>query len=485
MNSYRIEYIYISLIMFSICFIAFLSFAISHHIVISLLLFTIALFILLVLITNFFKHASSGWYEIIYAVVCVFCINYFFKAIWIMVCPKTLLGRHYRYALDPDILGLALLYILGGLISFIFGYYLRFSTTVAYRVPGLSKWSKQHLFIKALIIYLCSFSFILFGAYKYGYFLRTSFQTINENPLQNYLFNSYHYLYFALSIMLYDNINTPRHSKKIVLLILLSLTFCLTAFSGSRTHLLMVGLVIAFIYKFFGSVQKIRNWMIIFIILFSLFYPTIIEFRNIYKNSYQGVVKATYLMNSMFESFSNTFSDYQNTNVQYPVNNLLVQLVMDRQSTLENLCTIISLTPDPNPYQLGKDFLYIIPNALIPRAIWKDKPEPQGHIIFNLDYLNCKDQYGFSSPSLIGDLYMNFGVVGILVGMFIAGMMLRFFYDYCINRTKFSIEGVTFYIILFLPIFLWVTESYVYKLVEPIKIIVYLVPVHYFMRLRI
>src|SRR5258708_16159437 len=55
---------------------------------------------------------------------------------------------------------------------------------------------------------------------------------------------------------------------------------------------------------------------------------------------------------------------------------------------------------------------------------------------------------GMSSIHLIGDLYKNFSWPGVLCGMFLFGVFLRFFYLFCSPRVK-NATGLFLYAALF------------------------------------
>jgi hypothetical protein len=85
---------------------------------------------------------------------------------------------------------------------------------------------------------------------------------------------------------------------------------------------------------------------------------------------------------------------------------------------------IIRETPDRVPFQGGWTIAQI-PIAYIPRILWPGKPEVGiGQWI--------TDTYGAGAhirsstgPSWIGEFYLNFGVPGVVAGMFVMGMLLR------------------------------------------------------------
>lgn len=475
------NYLIFSLVIFSLESIFLFSFVTISQALLSILVSIVGVVLFFILVKNLASD-TVDWANIFYAIIAVFVINYFFKAIWIVSCPPSLLSLHYNYALDSKILNAALLYIIGGMLLFISGYSWKFSSLLAYKIPLFKKWYSKKLYYKSVVLYTFSMCIVLIGALTLNQFFRVAEQTILENPFQNYIVNFYRYSWAGLIIIIYDNIKRPRRYKKISIAIMLSISFCIAMFSGIRENILMLFLLVVFVYKYTGEFKRIKKYVIFMLICFCFAYLLMLDFRNSYLGSHTGDFNMNEMISSMVDASENIFNKKLVRENMYPVNNLFVQKMMQRQSTLENFCTIISLTPDPYNYQLGRDWIFLIPNAFIPRAFWKSKPDPEGPFIFNVKYLKKKDQKSYASPSLMGDLYMNFGVVGMLLGMFIAGIIFRCYYVYFIIRTNASLQGIVYYIILFLPMFFWV-ESYVFNISSFLKILVYLYPLHLFMRI--
>ena len=82
---------------------------------------------------------------------------------------------------------------------------------------------------------------------------------------------------------------------------------------------------------------------------------------------------------------------------------------------------------------------------------------------------------------MVGDWYMNFGLAGIILGMFFMGMLFRLIYEYLIKRTGISFSGVMIYSILWLNIIKgmedWIAPVYA----GLVKIFILLLIIHYFL----
>jgi hypothetical protein len=125
-----------------------------------------------------------------------------------------------------------------------------------------------------------------------------------------------------------------------------------------------------------------------------------------------------------------------------------LQQMVDRNAGADALALIMKYTPHPFPYQLGQHWLEI-PLTFVPRQIWKDKPVNLPTVEFEHTYMGEPNYFnGMSSMHLIGDLYKNFSLPGVICGMFVLGALLRFFYLYC-SPSRSNSAGLFLYAALF------------------------------------
>lgn len=103
--------------------------------------------------------------------------------------------------------------------------------------------------------------------------------------------------------------------------------------------------------------------------------------------------------------------------------------------TLQTLMLMIDAVPRVIPLQLGGTYV-VLPFMAIPRAIYPGKPivatEQFSQAVFP-DWLAD----GTSIPtSMLGEFYMNFGVVGVMLGCAISGVLLRHLYERLLRRPR-------------------------------------------------
>ena len=133
----------------------------------------------------------------------------------------------------------------------------------------------------------------------------------------------------------------------------------------------------------------------------------------------------------------------------------------------------------------GETFLELLTSFGPPRFIWKNK-------LFSINILGNKygrqigilgpnDFQTSINPTMIGDWYMNFGIVGIIFGMFLMGMIFRFIYNYLILETNNSLSGVMIYSVFWIQIIRGM-ENYIAPVYAGLmKMFVVLILIHVFL----
>ncbi len=98
-----------------------------------------------------------------------------------------------------------------------------------------------------------------------------------------------------------------------------------------------------------------------------------------------------------------------------------------RTDLIHQFAHIYSLTPEIVPYQFGGTYSYFAV-AIIPRALWPDKPQAGGANNFYAVAYNITSEEGAKRStfgvSLIGEGYLNFGIFGVLLIMALQGVIL-------------------------------------------------------------
>ncbi|MBI5401667.1 hypothetical protein HZB05_02465 [Candidatus Wolfebacteria bacterium] len=135
-------------------------------------------------------------------------------------------------------------------------------------------------------------------------------------------------------------------------------------------------------------------------------------------------------------------------------------------------------------FEYGRSFLNFFISLGPPRFIWKSKPVISGsgnEFGRQIGVLDSKDYTTSIGPSFIGDLYMNFGFTGIIIGMFIIGMLFRFMYDLFIKYSNYSSVGVMFYILAWIQLIKGAEDWIAPVWAGLVKLFVIIIIINYFL----
>jgi hypothetical protein len=109
------------------------------------------------------------------------------------------------------------------------------------------------------------------------------------------------------------------------------------------------------------------------------------------------------------------------------------------------LAAALEHTPAQQPFAMGESYINIFV-ALVPRLLWPDKPFKAGGNEFVSRYTGIRfERHTSVGMNYLFELYVNFGIAGVLIGMFLLGLLLAWmemlyylkairnlFYEYCL-----------------------------------------------------
>lgn len=129
---------------------------------------------------------------------------------------------------------------------------------------------------------------------------------------------------------------------------------------------------------------------------------------------------------------------------------------LQRSSVKGNVDFIIKGTASGgHPYKLGSTFEPIL-YVFFPRVIWSDKPGGNSANLLNREFHISADPDTFISPSHLGEWYWNFGILGVIVGMAIAGALLGYI---CVRFDPSERPSVTRVLVIIVSLYLLVARS--------------------------
>jgi hypothetical protein len=113
---------------------------------------------------------------------------------------------------------------------------------------------------------------------------------------------------------------------------------------------------------------------------------------------------------------------------------------------LDNFLIILLYTPQTVPYLHGASLLPILYSP-IPRILWPDRPTIA---LTFMDIYQSGPRVGGTAVTMIGDLYRNFGPLGVPIGMFLIGVVLRLVYEWLVIRSGRGVAASVIFGMLFI-----------------------------------
>jgi len=138
--------------------------------------------------------------------------------------------------------------------------------------------------------------------------------------------------------------------------------------------------------------------------------------------------------------------------------------VMNRMAGFDSLALVLKYTPDVMPYQYGKTII-VAPLLLIPTFLWPGKYQflesVASGVRFGQEYYGIENSVSGVSITQIGELYLNFHIFGIIIGMFLMGVLYRFIYMWWTReRDPLRLGAYTMLFTLFVPVEYWFATGY-------------------------
>lgn len=236
----------------------------------------------------------------------------------------------------------------------------------------------------------------------------------------------------------------------LIVLLLFAVTIGRALFSGNRSALFQVFIIVVLAFLLAGRKLNFRRTVIAGValsvcLLGGMIYGT--TFRNV--KGTESFVSVDQYTESIFE----TFDEVGKFDLQGSLQFALMGLA-ERLDTLSSVAVVVSnyeqLQPYEESYGLDNNIWKDITTFFIPRIIWNDKPVASEPRKYSDLYFN----YGENSFAItpIGDLVRNYGPFGVPIGMFLFGIIIRFLYRALIENQPRTMSKVTLYFMLLLAI---------------------------------
>lgn len=154
-------------------------------------------------------------------------------------------------------------------------------------------------------------------------------------------------------------------------------------------------------------------------------------------------------------------------------------------SRVNEISVFSAIINHPQPLEYGSSLREILLSFSPPRFLWENKPESinadSNEFGHRIGVLTPDDKITGVGPTIIGDWYMNFGLIGIVAGMFLTGIIFRMIYNYFIVETMISLSGVLIYSVFWIQIIKGMEDWIAPVWVGLVRIFVVLLIIHFFL----
>jgi len=389
--------------------------------------------------------------EIVYPITALYILHFPMRAMFIMLWTGEV-RLPFNWPVNSEAytafaLGLSIL----GMLFFYLGYFWFGSSRVLSFVPRIPfRWTERYLTLKILILYglgLSAFVVLFSGG------LALRFQPSPDRASQSF------YSQFLLlgTLRLYALFLALANKDRSILSLLLALGLLVTEASlgfliGSKQAIFQTLLAVVLVYHYVLQRDWRRIVLVIGVVFLFGFFPLVQNYRAVYKAVFgfrpdptlgDIVGAASELPDELGDSSSNWVYD-------------TVEGIGKRANNLDSLTMVIRYVPEVVEFQRGTT-LNLIFAGFIPRPIWPDKP------VLKLGRFMTTDIVGSDSPTSkpvtdVGEFYLNYGILGVPIGMFLLGMTFRAIYAYVWRSYKSRIFQTMYYLAVF-PIMLFNPHS--------------------------
>ncbi len=125
-----------------------------------------------------------------------------------------------------------------------------------------------------------------------------------------------------------------------------------------------------------------------------------------------------------------------------------LRTLVNRQTSGETVASILASGDVVDLEVTGIDLSLIPAFAFIPRAIWTDKPAPFSPQVSSA-FRGVEGNRTSFGITHVGDLYLRYGLAGVVIGSVALGLLYRLLYAWLVDRPGATAAGAVLYMALF------------------------------------
>ena len=334
------------------------------------------------------------------------------------------------------LLGRMSAYTVAGFALFLLAYYAPPGRFLAERLPRMrTTWDMDLLGAKAIRVYCLCLPAKLMGILPAGAF---AFQ----HAIMLYLGNIIGLMASLTDVALllygvyyYHHRKTGVIKGRMPFYIMLCIQLVAGFLTGYREPLFVSLLALVFVRHYVWSPVKLRTVIAGFLGLMLVVTPVSRAYRQLAWVERQAPLKVVENLSSQVAVHMDKHpAAGRSLWERYGLNSLMN--ISNRLHGADSVITCLATVPRYMQYQKGET-LYLLPvTVFVPRALWPEKPKIGLGTFFKENIwrgpTNQSQSGGQIAITQMGELYINFGLWGILIGMALLGVFHRFAYSYAI-----------------------------------------------------
>lgn len=399
----------------------------SNNSIYSLMICLIMLIFAVGYILRSVLNNTCDLFEIIVPLTALFALNYPVRALVILLWPD--LARFpLNWPRDSEyFIFQALLVSLFGLFLFYVGYFWKAKDKLCEVFPKipLHDGTNQLSAIKICVIYCVGIlAFVML--FRSGSGMRFVWDEIRDSSAIVQLWQLLDsFRHFGLILAWFSWSKSPLYR-------FLSWSFLATNISiglvtGSKHEIFVAIFAVLLALNYSGRVVNRRKIILISILSLGGFLIVFFSLVQSYRESYLTILGSQVVVPT-FGDMTESLSVSAGNSVS--LRDIIAEVV-NRAVWFDSGVMIIRWVPDYIDYLKGATFFPLV-IGWVPRIIWPDKPILSlGSYMHNIIIGSpSQSNVGFS---MIGEFYLNFGVWGVMAGMFVMGIFVRLSYLYARN----------------------------------------------------
>jgi oligosaccharide repeat unit polymerase len=267
-------------------------------------------------------------------------------------------------------------------------------------------------------------------------------------------------LYILAISYIFKNVRERLFSKKWLILayLLLVTEIIYTLLRGWKAS--FINPMIEFIIPYHFLYKRIRLfrgktiiYMLIGIIMLSILFPIISNYRIQVIRGQNEFNKPDFLSSMAKATYDYFNNEYSSASIW---DNLTK--IIDRMNYSSSFYYLYSKI-EKIGYFYGRTFLPIV-TWIIPRALWQNKPSNSIGGWFARDILDWQwDTRGEGAITYMGDFYLNYGYIGVMILMFVLGMFFRYIFR-MLNPQSGDLNNVILYTIFIMQVIMRYEQNF-------------------------